>query len=351
MGGLHPRHIGATPGACVGVEEQTLTDNGTTAQPITPADSTDTDSSYDSDLASSTNSLTTSILAYRTIQGRTFHSDRTPAEYWYEFGPENAGVNLCPMHAEPVTDKLIGIWAIDFADAHPGVEVIGTDISPIQPGWVPPNLQFEMEDATQPWTFAAGSFDFVHIRYMFGSVADWDALFAEAYRVLRPGGYIETFEADARMYAPDGTVLEGSPLDQWGKVFREGGKKFGRTFMVVGEDLQRKGLEAAGFVDLVQQDFKVPITAWAADKKNQEIGAYNHLSLEQDMEGLILYMFQQVMGWSTTEIHAYIAHLRRQLRDKSSYNIHVADRVAEIHGGPNERKLVRQWTCRTMLVL
>lgn len=82
MGGLHPRHIGATPGACVGVEEQTLTDNGTTAQPITPADSTDTDSSYDSDLASSTNSLTTSILAYRTIQGRTFHSDRTPAEYW-----------------------------------------------------------------------------------------------------------------------------------------------------------------------------------------------------------------------------------------------------------------------------
>lgn len=53
------------------------------AQPITPADDTDTDSSYDSDLASSTNSLTTSILAYRTIQGRTFHSDRTPAEYWF----------------------------------------------------------------------------------------------------------------------------------------------------------------------------------------------------------------------------------------------------------------------------
>jgi ubiquinone/menaquinone biosynthesis C-methylase UbiE len=114
-----------------------------------------------------------------------------------------------------------------------------------------------MEDATQPWTFAPESFDFVHIRYMFGSVTDWDALFAEAYRVLRPGGYIESFEADARMYAPDGTVLDGSPLDQWGKVFREGGKKFGRTFMVVSEDLQRKGLEAAGFVDLVQQDFKV----------------------------------------------------------------------------------------------
>lgn len=29
----------------------------------------------------------------------------------------------------------------DFADDHPNVQVIGTDISPIQPGWVPPNLK------------------------------------------------------------------------------------------------------------------------------------------------------------------------------------------------------------------
>ena len=29
----------------------------------------------------------------------------------------------------------------DFADDHPNVQVIGTDISPIQPGWIPPNLK------------------------------------------------------------------------------------------------------------------------------------------------------------------------------------------------------------------
>lgn len=32
-------------------------------------------------------------------------------------------------------------------------------------------------------------------------------------------------------------------------------------------------------------------------------------------------MFQEVMGWSTVEIHAYIAHLRRQLRDKSVHAV------------------------------
>lgn len=34
----------------------------------------------------------------------------------------------------------------DFADAYPSCEVIGTDISPTQPPWAPPNLRFEMDD-------------------------------------------------------------------------------------------------------------------------------------------------------------------------------------------------------------
>ena len=29
----------------------------------------------------------------------------------------------------------------DFADEHTEAEVIGTDISPIQPNWIPPNLK------------------------------------------------------------------------------------------------------------------------------------------------------------------------------------------------------------------
>jgi len=113
-----------------------------------------------------------------------------------------------------------------------------------------------MEDATQAWTFPDNSFDYVHIRYLFGSIVDWERLMREAYRVLKPGGYVETFEADARIFSDDGSVAENSPLDQWGKVFREGGKKFGRTFMAVSDNVQRPALEAAGFVNLVQSDYK-----------------------------------------------------------------------------------------------
>ncbi|KAG7284720.1 hypothetical protein NEMBOFW57_009329 [Staphylotrichum longicolle] len=331
-----------------------------TQQPAPAADD-DADSTYAETLGSSTNSLSTSILEYRTIQGRTFHSDRTPAEYWCvsDFGYREAVgesilgyyvrrlINgsspvICSHHSltlvldgklflAPVdmnkAKKVLdigtgtGIWAIDLADEHPNVQVIGTDISPIQPGWVPPNVFFEMEDATQAWTFEENSFDFVHIRYLFGSIPDWDELFKQAYRVLKPGGYIETFEADALVFSEDGTVKEGSPLDQWGKVFKEGGKKFGRSFLGVNEDVQRKGLEAAGFSNLKTFDYNTPMTGWSTDKKWREIGEYSHAAMEQDLEGMILYMFKEVMGWSTVEIHAYIGHLRRQLRDKSVHPV------------------------------
>lgn len=138
----------------------------------------------------------------------------------------------------------------DFADEYPDCEVTGTDISPIQPTWVPPNLRFEIEDATKPWTFTPNSFDFVHIRYLYGSIADWNELFKEAYRVTKPGGWVETMEPSSMFHSDNDTVVPGTAMYEWGRVLNEGGRKSGRPFSVLEDNLQQKGLEAAGFVDL-----------------------------------------------------------------------------------------------------
>lgn len=42
----------------------------------------DTDSTLGDDAASSTASISSSILQYRTINGRTYHSDRGNSQYW-----------------------------------------------------------------------------------------------------------------------------------------------------------------------------------------------------------------------------------------------------------------------------
>lgn len=38
-------------------------------------------------------------------------------------------------------------------DKYPSAEVVGTDLSPIQPKWMLQNIKFEVDDAGEKWTF------------------------------------------------------------------------------------------------------------------------------------------------------------------------------------------------------
>ncbi|KAK1762737.1 S-adenosyl-L-methionine-dependent methyltransferase [Phialemonium atrogriseum] len=291
------------------------------------------DSALGSDTASSTASLTSSILHYRTLHGRRYHSERGNAQYWASNDEQQNEaldilhhvLTLCTngkLHQAPIKKGIqkaidigtgTGIWALDFADQFPDTEVIGTDISAIQPSWVPPNLKFEIEDCTGEWTFAPNSVDYVHIRWLLGSIADWTELFKQAYRCLKPGGYVESFEPDSVMQSDDGTVKETSAMGQWGKFFEEGGKKLGRPFSVLSDRLQRKGMEGAGFVDIEELDFKTPLGSWPHGPREKEIGRYSRLVADQDTEGFVLFAANTI-GWTKDEIMVYVSHLRREIR-------------------------------------
>ncbi|KAH7310828.1 S-adenosyl-L-methionine-dependent methyltransferase [Stachybotrys elegans] len=294
----------------------------------------DVDSVLGSEASESTASMSSSILEYRTIHGRTYHSERGDANYWGsndEQQTESMDMNHHvltlaiggKLHLAPLGKDIkkavdigtgTGIWAIDFADEYPGCSVIGTDVSPIQPSWVPPNLQFQIDDCTQEWTFEDGSLDYVHMRYMTGSIVDWKALFREAFRCCAPGGYMESLESSPWFKSDDGTVTDTSAMGQWGKLFVEGSKKLGRTFTMVPDGLQREGMEEAGFVDIQEFDMKVPVGDWPKDPKLREIGRFARATLEQDVEGYVLYM-ATMQGWSKEEVTLYAAHFRRELRN------------------------------------
>ncbi|KAJ4291261.1 hypothetical protein N0V88_006262 [Collariella sp. IMI 366227] len=208
-----------------------------------------------------------------------------------------------------------GIWAIDFGDAYPDTEVTGTDISPIQETWVPPNVRFELEDANLNWTYKDGSQDYIHVRNMLGTIADWPKFYRDAFRVCKPGGWMEHHEEEAEWHAYDKEIPDHSAMGQAKQVFSAGGKKFGRTFNIITEDIQRQCMEAAGFVDIVVKDFEVPIGNWSKDPKQAELGFWAKRILETDLSGFVNYMWGAVMGWSPEEIQIYLAHLRNQMRE------------------------------------
>lgn len=97
----------------------------------------------------------------------------------------------------------------------------------------------------------------MHIRYLIGSIADWGKLYKQAFAALKPGGYLESYEASPNVYTDDDSLPPKSATAQWGPLFIEGGKLIGRSFTIVDEKLQRKAMEEAGFVDIEERNVKV----------------------------------------------------------------------------------------------
>lgn len=64
---------------------------------------------------------------------------------------------------------------------YPSASVVGTDLSPIQPRWMPINARMFVEDCEDPeWMHGCG-FDLVHFRGVAGMLLDSDAVVANAY--------------------------------------------------------------------------------------------------------------------------------------------------------------------------
>ncbi|RBR21967.1 uncharacterized protein FIESC28_04680 [Fusarium coffeatum] len=297
------------------------------------ADDQDDADSILSDNGSSTASLSSSILKYRTLHGRLYQSEKGNPDYW---GPiDETGQAAMDINHHVLTllmgDKLYlapisqdiqaaadigtgtGIWAIEFADKFPNASIIGTDLAPIQPGWVPPNLEFQIDDCTQEWTIAPNSLDYVHMRWLVGSIADWTGLFKEAYKSLKPGGWVESYEPSSTVESDDNSVLPGSAMSQWQKFFVEGGRKMGRPFTVFKDRLQRKAMEEAGFVDIEERDFKNPVGGWPEDPEAKIVGQYTQAALEEDGKGTVLH-FATALGWTEEEVTVFMAQYRREIR-------------------------------------
>ncbi|KAF2241609.1 S-adenosyl-L-methionine-dependent methyltransferase [Trematosphaeria pertusa] len=207
-----------------------------------------------------------------------------------------------------------GIWCIDIADEHPAAEVTGIDLSPIQPTFAPPNCRFEIDDVTAPWTLPPSHFDFINIRALYGSIADWPALYAQIYAHLLPGGWLHQLEMSIQMKSDDGSLAPDHILSQWSDVFHEAGEKFGKSFRAVYS--LRDWVKAAGFEDVHEVWYKLPIGGWSSDAHLKELGRWNLLHCTQGAEGWGLFLLTKVMGWSVEEAQVFIAKFRSGLRDK-----------------------------------
>ncbi|KDB21827.1 hypothetical protein H109_06217 [Trichophyton interdigitale MR816] len=279
-----------------------------------------------------TKTLSTYITRYRYENGRRYHSYRDGA-YW---GPNDEIANDQQdlahhmylltldgkLHLAPISNPQeildvgtgTGIWAIDIADEYPSAKVTGVDLSPIQPSFLPPNCTFEVDDVTLcPWTYPQNHFDFIHVREMFGCIPDWDEFFQQCYQCLKPGGYIEMVEHSVEPTSDDGSVGPSHFYTLWGKTVVEAGATFGKSFTIWKESKER--LKRAGFVDVVEIEYKWPMNGWSKDPKLRELGRWNQVRLHGGVEGYMLRLLTTALRWPYEEAQLFLAQMRTTLRD------------------------------------
>ncbi|CAN9207857.1 unnamed protein product [Alternaria alternata] len=321
-----------------------------TAQLVNPlvlVDSTDdTDSALgDDDAISDTTSIASSIHKGRFENGRRYHKYREGEnDYW---GPndevQNDQLDIAhhmflilldqKLHLAPIKDPKrvldlgcgTGIWCMDMADEYPGAEILGVDLSPIQPQFTPPNCKFEIDDVTLPWTYSQ-SFDFINIRSLYGSIGDWPALYTQCYNNLESGGYLHELEMSIQFKSDDGTLTKDHVLSTWSDLFHEASERFGKSFYEVWN--LSTYIRNAGFVDVEERVYKVPVNGWPADPHMKELGRWNLLHITQGAEGWGLYLLTKVMGWSVQEAQIFFAKFRAGVKERK---VHAYFEVVVIH--------------------
>ncbi|KAH8680259.1 S-adenosyl-L-methionine-dependent methyltransferase, partial [Ilyonectria robusta] len=300
------------------------------------------------DIASSTKSVSNSILNYRHENGRTYHGfgdkkyyfpndeiemERLDHQHYQWLLTLGDCLGLAPPN-EPgwVVKRVLdlgcgtGLWATNFADEHPEAEVIGIDLSPIQPDLVPPNVRFIIDDIDEEWNYSA-PFDYIHSRAMNFSIRNWDEYLQKIYDNLVPGGYVEVQEIDVLLTSDDGTLKMDNNLRQWSMILREASVKIGLPCENF-ENL-KAAMAKAGFVDVSLNSFKWPTNPWPKDKKDKKIGEWNQVNWKDALEALSMAPFTRIHPWSKESLIVFLAHVRKDLVNP---NIHAYNPVCSIYG-------------------
>lgn len=122
-----------------------------------------------------------------------------------------------------------GSWCIDVADEFPESSVVGVDLSPIQPSWVPPNCRFYVDDVEREWTYRpAEHFDYIHARDLISFVTDWRQLISRVFDNLKPGGFIEFQECVTPAESVDSGLDLVPDLVEWQLRMYEGMFRLGK---------------------------------------------------------------------------------------------------------------------------
>ncbi|KAI0487610.1 S-adenosyl-L-methionine-dependent methyltransferase [Xylaria cf. heliscus] len=281
---------------------------------------------------SSTQSIDSNIYDHVVENGRTYHrfregkyllpnDEKEQNRLDYQHQLYTAVLNG-KLFISPTGDRLrnvldvgtgTGIWAIEVGLEHPGAHVTGIDLSPIQPTYLsaPPNVTFEICDAEDEWTFQR-PFDLVHMRAMVTCFRNPRAVFAEAYRSLAPGGFIELRDPILPFQfltpPPDGCALQ-----LWCDKLMEAARLAGRNWDVATRYAQMLG--EIGFVNVTERREVIALSPWVKGQQNKQLSLLLQHDILNMLEPMCMALFTRVLGWEAKRVTDCLELVKRDVQN------------------------------------
>ncbi|CRK36452.1 hypothetical protein BN1708_007051 [Verticillium longisporum] len=312
---------------------------------------------------SSTASLRSSIVRAREENGRIYHGYKDgkyvlPTDQYGQLSQGHGSLGNSLTESEAFQYQLCQLTfdnRLSFApicrphrvldvgcgvgEEHPESEVIGVDLSPVQPGLcvhqralrgsdtdyisTPPNVHYEIDDLEEEWSFSR-NFDYIHSMMMTGAFRDWPNFYRQAFENLNSGGWVECQDINFPMKCDDDTIPPQSDLGRWNELMMEAGTLSGFRLDLC--DRAAEMMSAAGFVDIVRIPYKWPINQWPKDVRYKTLGEWTEANFVFGLESIMLALFTRFLGWKKEEVWEFIARVIaewRDLRNHGYFEIYV----------------------------
>jgi SAM-dependent methyltransferase len=201
---------------------------------------------------------------------------------------------------------------------------------------------YELVARPEPGWHFSDAYEFIHLRNMKGAFTHWEEVYAEIYKSLSPGGWVEIADWDLGQVPPLTSPTTGVssvlPLPTLRKIYAAGieasfksGRPLGTFYM------HPSYLEEAGFTDVQTTHVNVPVGQWHQDEAQKSIGKLmlvvvmetfelglprlltkwgdkeRRWTMEEIQEALVLAR-QEILGWSEKaergEVEGWCASLK-----------------------------------------
>ncbi|KAM0327964.1 hypothetical protein ACHAQA_005363 [Verticillium albo-atrum] len=209
----------------------------------------------------------------------------------------------------------VGLWAIDVADTYPSAQVIGVDITPIQIASIPHNVVWRIDDIQNTtWSPPYANLDFVHLRSTVSVLSDPVRVMELAYEHLDPGGWIEIQDSTTDILCDDDTMPVDYPMLKFMNLFNNNfGPAHRCDFRIIARVPEI--LERLGFVHIHVRRHKMPIGAWAKDRKRREIGLFMSKHVLWQLVRAVLVRWPQLGLQSKQEAESMEQDIKKAFED------------------------------------